>query len=427
MPKANPPRDSQAPQRPRLRVRCVTSIEEVDRSAWDALEHGPSPFLSYGFLRALEVSGSIGRGTGWHPFYLLAEVDPEGPEGQAGTEGAGRERAGSTPLRNLIGGVPAFVKSHSYGEYIFDWSWAGAAQRSGIAYYPKLVVAAPLTPATGRRVLLAPGVDPDHVTAALAAAVRELADQTRCSSVHWLFCTAEEQQRLAGLGFAPRLTFQFHWHNRGYATYDDFLSQLMSRKRKQLRKERRRALELLDGPIEFVPGRGLDERQLEALDRYYRSTVHAHGGMDYLQPGFFHALAQELPETMLFAQARRRGKIVAGALFFETPQGLYGRYWGADQNIEFLHFETAYYAGIERCIARGIPLFEAGAQGEHKLLRGFLPSLTYSSHWMRHPGLHEAITDFLAREVHGVEERIQWLAEHGPYKQGEGEGDDPEG
>jgi predicted N-acyltransferase len=410
MSKANPPRDSTAP---RLRVRCVTSIEEVDRSAWDALEHGPSPFLSYGFLRALEVSGSIGRGTGWHPFYLLAEVDPE-------DEGTG-ERAGSTPLRNLIGGVPAFVKSHSYGEYIFDWSWAGAAQRSGIAYYPKLVVAAPLTPATGQRVLLAPGVDADHVTAALAAAVRELADQTKCSSVHWLFCTAEEQQRLAGLGFAPRLTFQFHWHNRGYGSYDEFLSQLMSRK--QLRKERRRALEALDGPVEFVPGRALDEQQIDALDRYYRATVHAHGGMDYLQPGFFHALAQELPETMLFAQARRRGRLVGGALFFETALGLYGRYWGADQNIEFLHFETAYYAGIERCISRGIPLFEAGAQGEHKLLRGFMPSLTYSSHWMRHPGLQEAIADFLAREARSVEERIEWLAEHGPYKQGDDEGE----
>jgi predicted N-acyltransferase len=284
-------------------------------------------------------------------------------------------------------------------------------------------VAAPLTPATGRRVLLAPDVDPDHVTAALAAAVRELAEQTKCSSVHWLFCTAEEQRRLTALGFAPRMTFQFHWHNRGYGSYEDFLSQLMSRKRKQLRKERRRALEALDGPVEFIPGRALEEEQLAALDRYYRSTVHAHGGMDYLQPGFFHALAQELPETMLFAQARRRKRLVAGALFLETAQGLYGRYWGADQNVEFLHFETAYYAGIERCIERQIPLFEAGAQGEHKLLRGFMPSLTYSCHWMRHPGLHDAIADFVAREAEAVEERIGWLAAHGPYKQGAGDDD----
>jgi predicted N-acyltransferase len=402
MPKVDSPRDSTALQRPRLRIRCVTSIEEVDRSAWDALEHGPSPFLSYGFLRALEVSGSIGQGTGWHPFYLLAEIDPGS--------------SGSTTSSTLIGAVPAFVKSHSYGEYIFDWSWASAAQRSGIPYYPKLVVAAPVTPATGTRLLLRPDADPAHVTAALVAGVRELADQTGCSSVHWLFCTATEQKRLEELGFASRLTFQFHWHNQGYGSYEDFLATLASRKRKQLRKERRRAQEALDGPIEFVPGGALSEEQLAALDRYYRATVYAHGGADYLQPGFFHALAQELPDTMLFAQARQRQRLVAGALFFETAHGLYGRYWGCDQNIEFLHFETAYYAGIERCIARGIPLFEAGAQGEHKLLRGFLPSPTYSSHWMRHPGLHQAISDLTARESQAMDERMAWLAEHGPYK-----------
>lgn len=421
---------AQAPdalERPRLRVRWVTSIEEVERSSWGALEHGPSPFLSYGFLRALEVSGSIGRGTGWHPFYLLAEVDStekqrrpqDVPGGDAPGEGvrATREPAvGSTMASTLIGAVPAFVKSHSYGEYIFDWSWASAAQRAGIAYYPKLVVAAPVTPATGRRVLVRPGADPDHVTASLVAGVSALADQAECSSVHWLFCTAEEQRRLAGFGFASRLTFQYHWHNRGYGSYEDFLAGLSSRKRKQLRKERRRAQEALDGPIEFVPAGALGGADLAALDRYYRATVHQHGGMDYLQPGFFHALAEELPEVMLFAQARRRRRLVAGALFFETAHGLYGRYWGCDEDIPFLHFETAYHAGIERCIARGIPLFEAGAQGEHKLLRGFMPSPTYSSHWMRHPGLHRAISDLTAREAVAVEERMAWLAEHGPYR-----------
>jgi predicted N-acyltransferase len=422
MPKADPPRATQTPQRPRLRVRCVSSIEEVERSAWDALEHGPSPFLSYGFLRALEVSGSIGQGTGWHPFYVLAEVDPpSGPDTRPGERLEGRERgAGSTTSSNLIGAVPAFVKSHSYGEYIFDWSWASAAQRAGLPYYPKLVVAAPVTPATGQRLLIAPGADPDHVTAALVAGVRELADQAGCSSVHWLFCTAAEQARLERLGFASRLSFQFHWHNRGYTSYEDFLAVLASRKRKQLRKERRRAQEALDGPIEFVPGHALGEEELAALDRYYRATVYAHGGADYLQPGFFHALAQELPETMLFAQARRRRRLIAGALFFETAHGLYGRYWGCDQNIEFLHFETAYYAGIERCIARNIPLFEAGAQGEHKLLRGFLPAPTYSSHWMRHPGLHQAICELTAREARAMEERMRWMAEHGPFRHEDG-------
>lgn len=383
-----------------MRIRCVTSLDQVDRAAWDALGHGPSPFLSYGFLRALEVSGSIGEDSGWHPFYLLAEADEPGS-------------AGRTPL---IGAVAAFVKSHSYGEYIFDWSWAGAAERAGISYYPKLVVAAPMTPATGPRVLLAPHVDPEHVTAGLVAGVCALADQVECSSIHWLFCTAEEQDRLAAHGFAPRASFQFHWHNRGYASYDDFLAQLTSRKRKQLRKERRRALDHLDGPVAFVPGKDLSEEHLAALDRYYRSTVFAHGGMDYLRPGFFHELARQLPDSMLFAQARRGDRIVAGALFLETGQGLYGRYWGCDDEMAFLHFETAYYAGIERCIERGIPLFEAGAQGEHKLLRGFMPSPTYSCHWLRHPGLHEAVCAHLDQDARMVAQRMERLAAHGPYR-----------
>ena len=387
--------------RPPLRVRCETSLDRVDREAWDGLEHGPSPFLSYGFLRALEVSGSIGKGSGWHPFYLLAEADEVGSAGRT----------------SLIGAVAAFVKSHSYGEYIFDWSWGSAAERAGIPYYPKLVIAAPMTPATGRRVLLAPQADPDYVTAALAAAVRDLAERTECSSVHWLFCTAGERERLAALGFAPRASYQFHWHNQGYASYDDFLDRLVSRKRKQLRKERRRALEHIDGPVMFVPGRDLTGEHLAALDRYYRSTVFAHGGMDYLRPGFFHELAQQLPDSMLFAQAQQGGRLLAGALFLETAQGLYGRYWGCEEDIELLHFETAYYAGIERCIDRGIPLFEAGAQGEHKLLRGFEPSPTHSCHWIRHPGLHQAICEFLALEAQRVAQRMEGLASYGPYKQ----------
>lgn len=408
--------DERAPgsgRRPSLRVRCVTSIDDVPRAAWDGLEHGPSPFLSHGFLRALEVSGSVGRGTGWHPFYLLAEADAD-----AAAEGPPEEP--TIPQGTLIGAMPAFVKSHSYGEYIFDWGWAGAAERGGLSYYPKLVVAAPATPATGQRLLIDAGADAEYVTAALVAGAREIADQAECSSIHVLFCTAEEQARLAELGFASRMTFQFHWHNRGYEGFDDFLAQLSSRKRKQLRKERARALAALDCPIHFVPGGELSAGDLEALDGYYRSTVFAHGGMDYLQPGFFEAVARELPEQMLFAQAQRGGELIAGALFFETARGLFGRYWGCEREVEFLHFETAYYAGIERCIERGTPLFEAGAQGEHKLLRGFLPSLTYSSHWMRHRGLHEAICEFVHREARQVRARMAELAEAGPYRREDG-------
>jgi predicted N-acyltransferase len=388
----------------RLIVSVETAIDQVDRVVWDGLQHGPSPFLRHGFLRALEDSGSIGGRSGWTPLYLVVR-DGEG--------------AGAAALA----AAAAFVKRHSYGEYIFDWSWANAAQRAGVPYYPKIVVAAPMTPATGNRILLAPGADADAATAAVAAALRSIADDVKASSIHWLFCTADEQARLARLGFAPRASFQYHWHNRGYADFDGFLGALASRKRKQLRKERQRARAAIDG-LSWVAGGDLSTAQLDDLDRWYRTTTDNHGGSDYLRPGFFHRLAETLPDEMLVAEVAAGGERIAGALFFETAHGLFGRYWGADRHIEFLHFETAYYAGIERAITRGLPLFEAGAQGEHKLLRGFLPSPTYSAHWLRHPGLFAAIEDFLAREAAGVRQEMASLAEAAPYRK---DGGDPEG
>jgi predicted N-acyltransferase len=388
-------------------VRAVASVADLDAAAWDGLAHGASPFLRHGFLRALEESGSIDpasarkRRSGWSSLYLLAE--------QAG---------------RLIGAVPAFIKEHSYGEYIFDWGWASAAQRAGLRYYPKLVVAAPATPATGHRMLIAPGADVDAVRAVLIAAVRAVADDTECSSIHWLFCTADEQAALAEAGFFARASMQFHWRNRGYATFDDFLAQLKSRKRKQLRKERERARAAIER-LSWVPGGELDETQLADLDRFYRNTTDAHGGRDYLRPGFFHALARHLPEAMRMVEVVAGGKRVAGALFLETDAALYGRYWGADVHVDLLHFETAYYAGIERAIARGLPLFEAGAQGEHKLLRGFDAAPTYSAHWIRHPGLAAAIEDYTRREAEAVAAEIAQAAQFGPYRAAGGNDDEP--
>jgi uncharacterized protein len=379
-------------------VRAVGSVAEVDAASWDALDHGASPFLRHGFLRALEESGSIDvasakkRRSGWSGLYLLAE--------QAG---------------RLVGGVPAFLKDHSYGEYIFDWGWANAAQRAGLRYYPKLVIAAPQTPATGHRILIAPGADPGTVRAALIAAVRAVADDTECSSIHWLFCTQAEQAQLTEAGFFPRASLQFHWHNRGYQVFDDFLGQLKSRKRKQLRKERERARAAIER-LSWIAGAELDQARLDDLDRFYRSTTDQHGGRDYLRPGFFHALAKYLPEAMRMVEVVAGGKRVAGALFLETPQALYGRYWGADVHVDLLHFETAYYAGIERAIERKLPLFEAGAQGEHKLLRGFDPMPTYSAHWIRHPGLSAAIVDHTQREAVAVATEIAEMARFGPYR-----------
>lgn len=389
-------------------VRAVGSVGALPAAAWDALAHGPAPFLRHGFLSALEASGSIdpvdtrrkGRHSGWSSVYVLAE--------QGG---------------RLIGAVPAFIKTHSYGEYIFDWGWANGAARAGIEYYPKLVIAAPATPATGNRILLAPelsGAAAAAVRAALIAGVRAVADDAGCSSIHWLFCSAVEQAQLAEAGFFPRASYQFHWHNQRYATFDDFLGQLTSRKRKQLRKERAKAQAAVDG-LRWVPGGELDARALDDLDRFYRQTTDNHGGRDYLRPGFFHELAKTLPEVMQLVEVQQGGKRIAGALFLETSEALYGRYWGTDVQIELLHFETAYYAGIDRAIARGLPLFEAGAQGEHKLLRGFAPSPTYSAHWIRHPGLRAAVEDHTRREAASVAHEIAELAKLGPYRAAEGE------
>ena len=400
-----------APSSTKITVRAVSSIEEVPAAGWDALDHGVSPFLRHGFLAALEASGSVDplvrvvrlrRGSGWTSVYLLAE--------QAG---------------RLVGAVAAFVKTHSYGEYIFDWGWANAAERAGLAYYPKLVIAAPATPATGRRLLLAPdlGAGAAAVRAALIDAVRGLADDTGCSSIHWLFCTADEQAELARAGFFPRASSQFHWRNRGYGSFDDFLGALKSRKRKQLRKERERARAAIDR-LAWVSGAELDDARLDDLDRFYRATTAQHGGRDYLRPGFFHAVAARLPDETHMVEVIAGGRRVAGALFFETPGALYGRYWGADVSVDLLHFETAYYAGIERAIARGLPLFEAGAQGEHKLLRGFEPCATFSAHWIRHPGLAAAVEDYTAREADAVARECAELARFGPYRTGDHAGAD---
>jgi len=404
----------------------VSDLAEVDREQWDALDHGPSPFLEYGFLRALELTGSTGGKSGWYPHYLLAEVIADEDEDEDDDSGADDTGDGGDapkgdrqePRSMLVGAVPAFVKAHSYGEYIFDWGWSSAAMRAGIEYYPKIVVAAPVTPATGRRLLVHPDIDRAPVVEGLVAGVRELADVYEASSIHFLFVTEDEQRELSELGFAPRHTYQFHWHNPGYDSFDDFLARMSSRKRKQIRKERRRCHESAD-PVEFVAGADLDERDLAAIDRFYRRTVWEHGGSDYLRPGFFEELQRQLPERMQFARVTRDDRIIAGAISLETDQGLYGRYWGCDDDIEFLHFETAYYAGIDRCIERKLPLFEAGAQGEHKLLRGFEPSPTYSNHWIRDPGLSRAIESFCRQEAFETRQRMRALADYLPFKKGD--------
>ncbi len=385
----------------------MRDLGSVDPAAWDALDHGGSPFLEHGFLRALELSRSISGSSGWDPYYLLVEL----PAG-----------AGSAPGAALLGAVACFVKDHSYGEYIFDFAWASASARARIPYYPKLVIAAPVTPATGPRILLHPalGEAADAVEQVLVTAVRELADTTECRSIHWLFTTEREHERLSTLGFLPRETLQYHFHNPGYADFDAFLAELASRKRKQIRKERARARAEVDA-IDFVSGPEWSDDDVAAMERFYRGTVAHHGGHAYLRPGFFGHLRRTAAHRVAFARARKNDRTIAGALYLEGERALFGRYWGCDEPVPLLHFELAVYLGIERCITRGLPLFEAGAQGEHKLLRGFEPTRTFSSHWIRHDGLHRSVERFLAEERRSTTAVVHELERLLPYRAGEGD------
>ena len=272
--------------------------------------------------------------------------------------------------------------------------------------------------ATGPRILLAPALDAatrEAVAHALIEAVGDLAEQSKCRSTHWLFCTREELDWLEAAGYEPRASLQFHWHNRGYQSFDDFLGAMQSRKRKKFRKERKRVHAAIDA-LRWVEGEALGSEDADAMDRFYRSTTSQHWGRAYLRPGFFHRLVELMPERLAFVRVDQGGENIAGALFLESEQALYGRYWGCSRELEYLHFEAAYYAGIERCIAREIPLFEAGAQGEHKLLRGFEPSATHSAHWIAHPGLDRGVREFIREESRAVDARLEALAAYGPYR-----------
>jgi len=376
-------------------ARLERSIAKLDPASWDALDHDGSPFLRHGFLRALEESRSIGRRSGWDPRYLLLES-------------GGQLRAA----------LPAFVKRHSYGEFIFDWEWARASERAGLRYYPKLVVAAPLSPVTGPRLLFHPALDEGERRSAAATLVdsaRQLADAEGCSGLHFLFVTERERDLLADLGLAPRASFQFHWHARGDADFAGFLARMSSRRRKQARKERERARAVVD-TIDWVSGRDLTAGDLATMDRFYRDNVDAHYGTAYLEPGFFELAARYLPDEVLMARARRDGHTVAGAFFLEGDRGLFGRYWGAVEPIPLLHFELTVWLPIERAIERRLTIYEAGAQGSHKLLRGLEPSPTHSCHQLFHPGLDRAIREFLVAEEYAVTARMAELAEVGPFK-----------
>ena len=387
-----------------LSLRIAARLRDVAADAWDACAEGDAapaadapcptnPFISHVFLTALEESGSAARATGWLPHHLLLE-----------------DRAGA-----LVGCMPCYAKSHSLGEYVFDHGWAEAYERAGGRYYPKLQASVPFTPVTGRRLLVRAGANRKEHEALLLQAAIEVTDRRGLSSLHITFPTREEWE-LAGETFCLKRTDQqFHWRNEGYSSFDDFLAALASRKRKVIRKERREAL-LDDIAIEWVTGRDITEAHLDAFFAFYIDTGARKWGSPYLTRACFSLLAASMAERMVLILAKRSGRYVAGALNFIGGDTLYGRYWGGIEHHPFLHFEVCYYQAIEFAIAAKLARVEAGAQGAHKLARGYLPVETYSAHYIADPGLRRAVADYLKRERRAVSREIALLAAESPYR-----------
>ncbi len=374
-----------------IEVRLVQGIERIDATDWDACAGADQPFLSHAFLSALESSGSASAETGWLPLHLTAEQD-------------GR----------LIACAPMYLKSHSYGEYVFDWGWADAYERAGGRYYPKLQVAVPFTPVPGPRLLARPDVE--IARPALIEGLLQAAAQIDCSSLHITFCQEPEWRELGDAGMMQRTGVQYHWHNRGYASFDDFLGVLKSSKRKMIRKERARVRDQ-GVEIETLTGDALTPEIWDLFYPFYRSTVDKRWGGAYLKKRFFREIGALMPERIVLVMAKHEGRYIAGALNLLGADTLFGRNWGCVETFEFLHFEACYYAAIDFAIERGLARVEAGAQGQHKLQRGYEPVPTYSAHWIRDPSFRRAVERFLEDERRDMEAERAGLKDFLPFRE----------
>jgi uncharacterized protein len=388
-------------------ARVASSIGALDAAAWDACANPPgrsaeeaegerfNPFITHAFLDALEASGSVGGRSGWAPAHVIVE-DARGC---------------------MVAAAPCYLKSHSQGEYVFDHAWADAYERAGGRYYPKLQVASPFTPVTGRRLLVAADA-PLGARGALIGALRELRKQTKTSSIHATFPTAEDAERLSEAGFLIRTGEQFHFSCQGYSRFEDFLAALASRKRKAINRERREAL---SGGIsvEWVTGASIRSDHWDAFFKFYMHTGSRKWGRPYLTRAFFERIGATLADRVLLVMARRAGRYIAGAINFIGDDALYGRNWGAIEHWPFLHFEVCYYQAIDFALAHGLRRIEAGAQGEHKLARGYRPALTYSAHEFADARLGRAVADYLGHERVAVERTIAYYDGHAPFRRGE--------
>jgi len=389
----------------------LSSLKEISSKDWDQfanptglknssekLENSYNPFLSHNFLSSLEDSNCATQQTGWMAQHLVLSRIEDGKEPE------------------MCGIIPCYLKNHSQGEYVFDHGWADAFERAGGQYYPKLQCSIPFTPATGRRLLVKPDEFEDENRHLLANGLKQLCDQIQVSSAHLTFLPKDEWEALKSHGYLCRMDQQFHWQNDRFESFDDFLGSLNSRKRKAIRKERRAALADNGITIEWITGNDLTEAVWDSFFEFYLDTGARKWGRPYLNRKFYSLLGERMADDIVMIMAKREGKYVAGAINFIGGHTLYGRHWGCIEDHPFLHFEICYYQAIEWAIAHKKQTVEAGAQGEHKLARGYLPQITYSAHYIANPGFRDAIEDYLMRERRAVKHENQILAEHSPFK-----------
>ncbi len=372
----------------RLEVSVVEGIAKIAREDWNALvNETDSPFVDWSWLHAMEASRSATRSTGWAPYHLIL-------------------RDGDR--KQIVAACPLYLKTHSMGEFVFDHGWADAAGRAGLRYYPKLLVGVPFTPHTGRRFLTALNANRPQLIAALGRALINVCAENKVSSAHVTFCEADEAAELAELGFQERLGYQYHWHNAGFQTFDDYLARLKHKRRTAVRHERG-ALEEQGIEVKVLTGSEIPNSLFAPMYRLYLSTIEKlYWGRQYLTPQFFELIRDDFKRFVCFGLAYKERELIAGTFCLEKAGVLYGRYWGCFEDFKFLHFNVCYYAGIEHCIERGLTRFEPGAGGEYKWLRGFDPALTRSMHFLVHPGLAKAVGDFLKRERREV---TSWIEE----------------
>lgn len=396
-----------------IRIQAIDHIDEIDPARWDALveECGGSVMLRHAFLRAFETSGSVAPGTGWQPSHLLLWEQTLASQDKINTSAEASSSAQKT--EHLVAAIPLYAKGHSYGEFVFDWAWAEAYERHGLKYYPKWLCAVPFTPVPGPRLLTtAP------YRAQAAKALLHWAEMSKLSSLHVLYTSDEDTQTLRTAGCMTRTHTQFHWFNQNWQNFDSFLADLNQSKRKKIRAERRK---VKDAGIttQVITGDALTQAHWDFFYRCYANTYHLRGNQPYLTPAFFSEVGRNLPGHCVLALAYRGAEpIAASLLWLDTAQGqrrLYGRYWGALEHVDCLHFELAYYTPIEWALNNQIDVIEGGAQGEHKLARGFIPIQTQSAHWLAHPGFADAVDRYLEQERAGINAYTESL--HSPFKQ----------